>query len=58
MADIEKRRKTYEVITKTLVTKHYRVEAENEKEAVDAAIEPTDTFVDDEDVVAVDEIKE
>ncbi len=53
--------KTYEIITKTLVTKIYRVEAGNEQEArhllADPAEEPDVEHHDYEEVVGVTEIK-
>lgn len=45
----------YEVLTKTLVTKIYYVEAENEKEAIDKINDFEPSYVDEdyEEVVAV-----
>jgi hypothetical protein len=43
----------FEVITKTLITKFYTVEAENEKEAIDLMKEPDIIDEDYEEVVSV-----
>lgn len=48
----------FEVTTKTIVTKRYIVEADNEKEAVDKTTEPVSVYEDDEVVVWTEEIKE
>lgn len=48
----------FEVTTKTIVTKVYVVEADNEKQAVDKSIEPVSIYEDDEVVVWTEEIKE
>jgi hypothetical protein len=48
----------FEVTTKTIVTKRYIVEADNEKEAVDKTTEPVSVYEDDEEVVWTEEIKE
>ena len=48
----------FEITTKTIVTKVYIVEAENEKEAVYKTIEPISVLEDDEVVVWTEEIKE
>ncbi len=51
-------KKTYEIITKTLVTKIYTVEADNEQEAMDLLEDPAAVHHDDEEIVAVTEVKE
>jgi hypothetical protein len=51
---------TYKVITKTLVTKIYEVEAENEKEAIDKTNYFESIIIDEgyEEVVSVDMIED
>lgn len=48
----------FEITTKTIVTKVYVVEADNEKQAIGKIIEPVSVYEDDEVVVWTEEIKE
>ena len=50
--------KTYEVTTKMLITKRYRVKAESEPEATMAIAEPFVYYEGDEEVVCVKETNE
>jgi hypothetical protein len=47
----------FEIITKTLVTKFYTAEAENEKEAIDLIENPDTIHEDYEEVVSVTEVE-